>query len=113
MDQRFPCPICGEALEVRQSKKHKPYVVCDPCGVQMFVRGADGITRFNEQIKRHVSGGSFDQLAEMQKRYLKKCPRCGKRFWITPELLNTSWFDGKFVGYDCPNERCDGVVKEG
>ena len=112
MSAQFPCPVCGEALEVRQSKKRKPYVVCDPCGVQMFVRGAGGIAVFNDQVKRHLAGGSFDRLAEMEKRYLKKCPKCGKRFWIGTEQVKTGWFKGDFIGYSCPDEKCDGVVKE-
>jgi len=32
----FPCPICTELREVRITKKKKPYVTCDPCGIQFF-----------------------------------------------------------------------------
>lgn len=44
----FPCPICGEVREMRSSKKDKPYLVCDPCGVQIFIRGKLGISRLVE-----------------------------------------------------------------
>lgn len=107
---RFPCPVCGAALDVRESKKQKPYVVCDPCGVQMFVRAASGIERFQLLISRGESGNSFERLAEMERRYRKKCPRCGKTFWIDPDLAESSWFSGELTGYKCPENGCDGVV---
>jgi predicted RNA-binding Zn-ribbon protein involved in translation (DUF1610 family) len=43
MPKIFPCPICGQPREIRITKKEKPYFVCDSCGVQVFVRGAQGI----------------------------------------------------------------------
>lgn len=48
----FPCPVCTEAREVRLTKKDKPYVVCDPCGVQVFVRGPAGIAEFERLLER-------------------------------------------------------------
>lgn len=51
----FECPLCGRALDVRLSKKGKPYVTCDQCSLQMFVRGPAGITRFGELA--HASDG--------------------------------------------------------
>jgi len=49
----FPCPLCEEPLDVRMTeKKHsKPYVICEECGVQMFVRGKAGIKKFWKQVK--------------------------------------------------------------
>jgi DNA-directed RNA polymerase subunit RPC12/RpoP len=110
-NRRFPCPVCSASLDVRESKKRKPYVVCDPCGVQMFVRGASGIQRFESQVVRGGSGSAFDRLAEMERRYRKKCPKCGKTFWINPDLAETSWFNGELTGYKCPEKGCSGVVK--
>ena len=46
--EAFPCPICGEIRDMRASKKDKPYLVCDPCGVQIFIRGKSGISRLIE-----------------------------------------------------------------
>ncbi len=108
---RFPCPVCSASLDVRETKKRKPYVVCDPCGVQMFVRGARGIQRFESQVARGESGNAFDRLTEMERHYRKKCPKCGKAFWISPDLAETSWFDGELKGYKCPERGCSGVVK--
>ena len=110
-DHRFPCPVCAARLEVRTSKKDKPYVVCDPCGVQMFVRSRSGIEKFVALVERAESGDALDRLAEMEHRYRKKCPKCGKWFWITPELLETSWFDGEATGFKCLEKGCSGVVK--
>jgi len=44
-----PCPVCHGTCEVKITKKGKPYVICDPCGVQLFVRGKGGIQRFETQ----------------------------------------------------------------
>ena len=49
----FPCPICRGLLPVRTDRKGKPYVHCDrPCGLQMFVRGKEGIQRFTALLAR-------------------------------------------------------------
>lgn len=99
-------------MDVRETKKRKPYVVCDPCGVQMFVRGARGIERFEALVSKAKSGHVFDRLAEMERRYRKKCPRCAKTFWVGPGLVKTSWVDGSFQGYRCPEPDCDGIATE-
>ena len=52
----FPCPVCTELLEVRLTKKRKPYITCDPCGIQMFVRGPAGISGFD----RLIESGNLD-----------------------------------------------------
>ena len=107
----FPCPVCATRLEVRITKKQKPYVVCDPCGVQVFVRSRSGIDRFLALVERAESGHALDRLAEMERRYRKKCPVCGKWFWTAPELLDTHWLDGEVIGFRCPEEGCDGIVR--
>jgi len=38
-------------LEKRTSKTGKPYFVCDPCGIQLFVRRKDGIERLNSLMR--------------------------------------------------------------
>ncbi len=108
--QVFPCPVCNTPLDVRESKKVKPYVVCDYCGVQMFVRNPAGIRAFNRQVENADKEGVWETIAEMERRYRKQCPECGHRFWIEPSQFKTSWFDGQFVGYRCPEDDCDGIV---
>jgi transcription elongation factor Elf1 len=112
LESRFPCPLCGRGLEVRESKKQKPYVVCDPCGVQLFVRSQEGISAFNRLIERGQQGNAWDRLREMEANCLKKCPKCGRRFWISEADLETSWFDGEFKGFRCPETACDGIVRK-
>lgn len=47
----FPCPVCAGLRPVRQTKSGKPYLRCDPCGLQLFVRGDDGIKRFRDAVR--------------------------------------------------------------
>jgi len=107
----FPCPICCEGLNVKQSKKGKPYIICNPCGLQMFVRTEPGIKKFNKLVEEAESENLWERLAELQERYQQRCPRCGKTFWVSEELIVTSWFDGKLTGYKCPEEDCDGMAR--
>src|SRR5437868_4200396 len=39
----LPCLLCGKKLPKRTDKNHKPYFVCDPCGIQLFIRRKQGI----------------------------------------------------------------------
>jgi hypothetical protein len=50
MAKRIPCFLCSQKLEQRTDKHDKPYFVCDPCGVQTFVRGRQGIENLAELI---------------------------------------------------------------
>ena len=38
-------------MEIRLSRKEKPYCVCDLCGIQLFFRGQTGIRRLRELIE--------------------------------------------------------------
>ena len=109
--QRFPCPVCGQGLAVRETKKKKPYVVCDPCGVQVFVRNESGIRKFEKLVADAEERDIWKRIEELQHRYYKKCPKCGRRFWITPEQVKVDWFTSSFEGYCCPEPDCDGVVQ--
>lgn len=51
----FDCPLCGRPLDVRMSKKGKPYVTCGDCSLQMFVRGPAGVERFDQRA--HTEDG--------------------------------------------------------
>lgn len=107
-NDKFPCPICTQALEVRRTKKDKPYVTCDPCGVQVFVRGPAGIAEFKRLIERACRDGLLDRLREMYQRYRLNCPECSCSFWIEPSLIKTSVFDGTLKGFRCP--KCGEIV---
>ena len=107
----FPCPICGIATEVRITKKDKPYVTCDPCGVQLFVRGPSGINAFNRLIERAEKDDLWTRLNDMERRYRMKCAECGCRFWAVRELVKTDWVNGGFLGFRCPE--CEEIVEWG
>jgi transcription elongation factor Elf1 len=107
----FPCPVCVEGLPVRESKKGKPYVICNACGVQLFVRTEPGIRKFEVLVADAEAQNIWERLKKLESRYRKKCPKCGKAFWVEEKLIETSWFDGAVIGYRCPEPDCDGVVK--
>jgi hypothetical protein len=57
--RRFPCPLCATPLDLRESRKNKPYCVCNTCGVQIFFRGKNGISRLRKLLEEHdrIVGG--------------------------------------------------------
>lgn len=107
----FPCPLCGEGLDIRESKKRKPYVVCNACGVQLFVRNEAGMRRFEKLISDSAEQDIWKRIAELRSRYEKRCPECRKKFWVTEASIETSWMDGSFSGFRCPEKDCSGIVK--
>jgi hypothetical protein len=72
-NDKFPCPVCTQLLGVKLTKKDKPYVTCDPCGVQVFVRGPAGIEQFKRLIASGHRAGMLDRLEEMERRYRLSC----------------------------------------
>jgi len=110
-NRMFPCPVCADPREVRLTKKHKPYITCDPCGIQVFIRGPAGISAFERLIERANGEGLWARVKEMERRYHLRCPECGCRFWIEPDLIETSIFDGSLKGFRCPQGNCEGIVR--
>ncbi len=108
--QWFPCPICLKPLDVRTSKRKKPYVICSPCGVQMFIRERAGIEAFGMLVEQGLKADVLTRIGQLEQRYQLKCPECKKPFWATPDLLGTNWLNTKASGYRCPEKNCHGVV---
>ncbi len=108
--KRFPCPACMGPREVRITKKGKPYLICDPCGVQVFFRGPGGIQELKQLLERGERDGLLTRLAEMEGRYRLTCPQCGAKFWVEPKLIKTSAFDGSLKGFRCPQNNCSAIV---
>jgi|SRR5579871_966148 len=52
--QYLPCLLCTEKLEKRRDKHGKPYFVCNPCGIQLFIRRQHGI-RLLEKLLRNIA----------------------------------------------------------
>jgi predicted RNA-binding Zn-ribbon protein involved in translation (DUF1610 family) len=105
----FPCPLCLVPLRVKSSKKGKPYVVCDACGVQMFVRAKPGITRLAALMAEPRAVAVMERLSTVARQQKTTCRSCRQTFWLSEAKLATSWFDGSFVGYKCP--ACGAVAK--
>jgi len=61
----FPCLLCFEMLEVEYSKKAKPYLTCNDCGVQVFIRGKIGIERFMNSISNYNCKYKSHKLVEL------------------------------------------------
>lgn len=108
--QMFPCPVCTQPREVRVTKKDKPYLVCDTCGIQLFIRGPAGVEEFKRLLRHTNNDGLLTRLTEMEQRYRLTCPDCGCQFWAEPKLLKTSVFDGGLKGFRCPKKSCDAIV---
>lgn len=111
--QIFPCPVCMQAREVRLTKKDKPYLICDPCGVQIFVRGPAGIEEFGRLLQATNIVSVLTRLREMERRYRLTCPQCGHEFWAEAKLAKTSVFDGSLKGFRCPAKNCEATVSWG
>jgi DNA-directed RNA polymerase subunit RPC12/RpoP len=97
--------------EVRSSKKDKPYITCNPCGVQVFVRGREGVHEFKKLLELAAAEGMFERMKATIRRYRLSCKSCGTQFWIEPKLVETSVFDGSLRGVRCPKSDC-GTVNE-
>ena len=63
----FPCPTCAARLDLRRSRKNKPYCVCNGCGIQLFFRGKAGIARLREFLnhERPAKGPSAAAVASL------------------------------------------------
>src|SRR3954447_6700590 len=64
----IPCVLCKDNLPVRTDKNNKPYFVCIPCGIQLFVRGQQGIQRLRQAVTS--SDSDSRSRAEAKKRVL-------------------------------------------
>jgi hypothetical protein len=47
----LPCVLCGAKLEKRTDKNRKPYFVCNPCGIQFWVRRQHGIELLDKLLR--------------------------------------------------------------
>ena len=48
------CPLCGDNVLIRTTKKKKPYVRGDECGYQWFFRNPSGINRLEKFSNRNT-----------------------------------------------------------
>ena len=109
-NRMFPCPVCTNPREIRITKKDKPYITCDPCGIQVFVRGPAGIAAFSRLVENGEREDLWTRLRLMERRYRLRCHDCGTHFWIEPGLVKTSMLDGSLKGFRCPGKNCGATV---
>jgi hypothetical protein len=95
---------------VKTTKKDKPYLICDPCGVQLFVRGKGGIQRFETQNAGLEKDNIWKRLAELERHYLLQCPKCGKKFWLEPKRIRKGFANAKLLAYRCHDPECTGNI---
>ena len=55
----FPCFICGNPMEVKETKTYHLHLRCLPCGVNTFVNEAEGI----EKLKALCKSGDGPKVA--------------------------------------------------
>lgn len=79
--------------------------------MQMFLRTQPGIQKFEKQVTESGANNFWARLDRLESDYQKKCPKCGKPFWVNEDRRAKNWFD-EFVGYSCPESDCDGIARE-
>ena len=95
---KIPCALCQNPLEVKNSKKGKPYVCCEDCGMQMFIRFEAGITRLQRLLDSRTA--FLDQFVI--------CTRCD----VAVKLLKRKIRSPRFgrAGLYCPE--CDALLED-
>ena len=90
MVHEFPCPLCRDPLPIKMTKKQKPVMTCDSCGVQLFVRYPKGIERLEKLSDRRASFLAGFVV----------CERCQVAVKITEKKVQRPWFGHD--GIYCP-----------
>lgn len=69
---QIPCFLCGKYVLVKDTKRDKPYFICDDCGLQVFIRCKPGIIRFNRLLGQYRNRpGTFVDQDQRIYRYLQ------------------------------------------
>jgi hypothetical protein len=84
----FPCPVCGNGLDIETTKARKPYCTCNSCGIQVFFRGKAGIERLQNLVENRIliAGNETDSVAvynRLQQFRLQKSQLEGKQGLIS------------------------------
>ncbi|MCK4782436.1 MAG: hypothetical protein KAV87_01700 [Desulfobacteraceae bacterium] len=53
----IPCWLCGSPVEVKNTKRNKPYLICEGCGLQTFVRHSKAEDLLVARIQEYQKGG--------------------------------------------------------
>ena len=52
LGRMVPCFLCKRDLDIRFSKKNRPYTVCTECQTQTFIRGNKGFQRLVTLVRK-------------------------------------------------------------
>jgi hypothetical protein len=69
--KRFPCPVCSSDLALRVARTQKPYCHCDSCGLQLFIRGKNGIHKLKQILASGVFTSGVSRATELLSRLQK------------------------------------------
>lgn len=67
----FPCPLCQKGLDIRISKKQKPYCICSSCGIQLFIRERDGIERLEKKTGFKLDSLGFNKSESTEEKLIR------------------------------------------
>ena len=84
---KVPCFLCQSLLEIRTSKKEKPYLVCDDCGIQVFFRLPKGIRRLQQLRERAGSLADKYVLCHRCRVAVEKCVKNYQEGWSDEDGL--------------------------
>ena len=56
---KIRCFLCDKPVQVEKTRKEKPYIVCNICGLQMFVRYEEGIKKLRKKVYDQCKGNCF------------------------------------------------------
>ena len=113
--EKIPCFLCGNSVEVKNTVKGKPYFICDPCGLQAFIRRAKGVERLKEwmegkgEVFKKKSGGMVLELVAQLEELKTKLGQVQDRKGIFPDE------DTKLVisALEAEIEEIKGQIKKG
>ena len=87
----LPCFLCGKQLDQRTDKNNKPYFICNPCGMQIFIRRELGIKKLEELIRNLKEG---ELALKKHAQVFMKCrpffPRSTASRWKSSDWISKS-----------------------
>ena len=54
--EMVPCWLCGSPVEIKFSKRDKPYLICEECGLQTFVRHSKAESLLEARVREYKGG---------------------------------------------------------
>jgi DNA-directed RNA polymerase subunit RPC12/RpoP len=96
--KEFPCPLCGAGLPILTSKRNKPYCTCNDCGLQIFMRGKNGILRLEQMAQNGILISATEESAAHGISLLNRLEQLRLQRGVLEEKQGI-FFPNKNVGY--------------